>query len=108
MVCVQDVLGNEQYIHVLPSIVNWEHDIPYLPVGIINVDRRHGRVLIELPIEADSGWTGCGCLSKDSGSDREFLHDLIRPGDVGRDPGRDRSSSIPSLMRVSSHPRLST
>jgi hypothetical protein len=54
-VCVQDVLGNDQYIHVLPSMVNWEHDIPYLPVGIINVYRRHGRVLIELPIEADSG-----------------------------------------------------
>ena len=34
-------------------MVNWEHDVPSLPVGIINVDRRHGRVLIELPIEAD-------------------------------------------------------
>ena len=54
-VCIQDLLGNEQYIHVLPSMVNWEHDVPYLPVGIINVDRPHGRVLIELPIEADSG-----------------------------------------------------
>ncbi len=38
-VCIQDLLGNEQYIHVLPSMVNWEHDVPYLPVGIINVDR---------------------------------------------------------------------
>ncbi len=54
-VCIRDVLGKEQYIHVLPSMVNWDHDVPYLPVGIIKVDRRHGRVLIELPIEADSG-----------------------------------------------------
>ena len=30
-------------------------DTPYLPVGVINVDYRNNRVLIELPIEADSG-----------------------------------------------------
>jgi hypothetical protein len=54
-VCIQDVLGREQFIHVLPSMVNWENGLPYLPVGIINVDRQQGRVLIELPIEADSG-----------------------------------------------------
>ena|SRR5437016_589788 len=54
-VCIQDVFGREQYIYVLPTMVNWERDVPYLPVGIINVDRRNRRVLIELPTEADSG-----------------------------------------------------
>jgi len=35
--------------------VNWEGDVPYLPVGIINIDRRNRRVLVELPTAADSG-----------------------------------------------------
>ena len=39
----------------LPSLVNWASDTPYLPVGVINVDYRNNRILIELPIEADSG-----------------------------------------------------
>ena len=42
-------------IHVLPSMVNSFSESPYLPTGVINVDYRHRRVLIELPIEADSG-----------------------------------------------------
>jgi hypothetical protein len=54
-VCIQDLSGNDQYIHVLPSMVNWVSDVPYLPIGIINVDQRNRRVLIELPTEADSG-----------------------------------------------------
>ena len=54
-VCVRDVDGREQFIHVLPSMVNWVSDQPYLPVGVINVDSQDKRVLIELPTEADSG-----------------------------------------------------
>ena len=54
-VSVQDIDGADQYIHVLPSMVNRENGTTYLPVGIINVDRRGRRVLIELPTEADSG-----------------------------------------------------
>jgi hypothetical protein len=54
-VCIRDIDGREQYIHVLPSMVNWVSDQPYLPVGIVQVDPRRRRVLIELPIEADSG-----------------------------------------------------
>ncbi len=54
-VSVRDVEGREQYIHVLPSLVNSTHGTPYLPVGVIDVDYRNNRVLIELPIEADSG-----------------------------------------------------
>ena len=54
-VCIRDTDGREQYIHVLPSMVNLVAGITYLPVGIINVDQHKGRVLIELPTEADSG-----------------------------------------------------
>ena len=54
-VCVSDIEGREQFIHVLPSMVNQEGAASYLPVGVVEVDPRHRRVLIELPIEADSG-----------------------------------------------------
>jgi hypothetical protein len=54
-VCVRDTKRREQYIHVLPSMVNWVSGTPYLPVGVIKVDDRKREVLIELPIEADSG-----------------------------------------------------
>lgn len=54
-VSVQDVEGREQYIHVHPTMVNSRIETPYLPVGVIDIDRRNRRVLIELPIEADSG-----------------------------------------------------
>jgi hypothetical protein len=70
-VCVRDVDGREQFIHVLPSMVNWVSETPYLPVGVINVDYRNSRVLIELPIEADSGanrmWMPIGSFRVDSG-----------------------------------------
>jgi hypothetical protein len=70
-VCIQDIDGRKQYIHVLPSLVNWNADQPYLPVGIVQVDRHQGRVLIELPIEADSGtnrmWMPYGAFLIESG-----------------------------------------
>ena len=37
-VCVWVVEGRDQYIHVLPSMVNLVSETPYLPVGVINVD----------------------------------------------------------------------
>jgi hypothetical protein len=43
-------------------MVNTYDEKPYLPVGIIQVDRKARRALIELPTEADSGvnrmWVG--------------------------------------------------
>lgn len=54
-VSVRDVDGFEQFVHVLPSMVNSTSGTPYLPVGVIDVDYRNKRVLVELPIEADSG-----------------------------------------------------
>ena len=54
-VCVSDIEARQQFIHVLPSMINLVAGQPYLPVGVIEIDSRNKRVLIELPIEADSG-----------------------------------------------------
>ena len=54
-VCIRDAEGRDQYIHVLSSMVNWMSETPYLPIGLIHVDPRKRRALIQLPIEADSG-----------------------------------------------------
>jgi hypothetical protein len=54
-VSITDIEGRDQYIHVLPTMVNRENRTTYLPVGIINLDYPRRRVLVELPIEADSG-----------------------------------------------------
>jgi hypothetical protein len=70
-VCISDVDGHDQFIHVLPSMVNWVGETPYLPVGLIDLDHRNRRVLIELPIEADSGvnrmWMSIDSFRVDSG-----------------------------------------
>jgi hypothetical protein len=70
-VCIRDMEGRDQYIHVLPSMVNWMSGTPYLPVGLIHVDSRNCRALIELPIEADSGtnrmWMPFDAFRVDSG-----------------------------------------
>ena len=52
---VRDVTGSRQSMQVTPTMVNYYDEKPYLPVGIIQVDRAGRRVLIELPTEADSG-----------------------------------------------------
>jgi hypothetical protein len=75
---VRDVDGRRQYIHVLPSLVNWVSDTPYLPVGVINVDYRNNRVLIgvayrggfrrEPDVDADRrlpGRVGSACMRSD-------------------------------------------
>ena len=54
-VCVRDVNGVRQFMQATPTMVNYYNQTPYLPVGIIQVDRKARRVLIELPTEADSG-----------------------------------------------------
>ena len=50
-VCVRDVTGRDQYIHVLPSMVNWSRR-PYLPGGVINVNRPVTAAPHQLPLEA--------------------------------------------------------
>ncbi len=54
-VCVRDVNGACQYMQATPTMVNYYSQVPYLPIGIIHVDRAGRRVLVELPNEADSG-----------------------------------------------------
>jgi hypothetical protein len=54
-VCVQDVKGSRQFLHVTPTMVNYYDGQPFLPVGLILVEHRPRRALIELPTEADSG-----------------------------------------------------
>ena len=75
-ICVRDVDGRRQYIHVLPSLVNSVSDTPYLPVGVINVDYRNNRVLIECLSRRIPARTGCGSRSTPSGSSRECLHEV--------------------------------
>jgi hypothetical protein len=52
---ITDVNNKSQYIHVPQGMINQEGEIFYLPVGLVEIDRRERRVLIELPTEADSG-----------------------------------------------------
>ena len=54
-VCVRDEKDFRQFMQVTRSMVNEHGDSSYLPVGIIQVDRKARRVLIELHTEADSG-----------------------------------------------------
>lgn len=52
---IRDVDGRPQFIQVTQNMINDHGDSTYLPVGIVNVDRVSRRVLVELPVEADSG-----------------------------------------------------
>jgi hypothetical protein len=54
-VCVRDETGFRQFMQVSRAMVNSYDGKTYLPVGIIEVDRKARRALIELPTEADSG-----------------------------------------------------
>jgi hypothetical protein len=55
VVGVPDETDNRHFLRVARGMVHRSDSKAYLPVGIVDVDRRHGRVLIQLPYEADSG-----------------------------------------------------
>jgi hypothetical protein len=55
IVGVADDQGNYQYLRVGKGSVMTEGGKTYLPIGIVELDRRQRRALVELPIEADSG-----------------------------------------------------
>jgi hypothetical protein len=55
VVGVLDETENRHFLRVARGQVRREGSQAYLPVGIIDVDRRARRVLIQLPYEADSG-----------------------------------------------------
>ena len=83
--CVMDIKQRRQYVQVTRSMINHEGGRDYLPVGIVDIDRRSRKVLIELPTEADSVRTACGSsLTRCARSHlrrRRSLHDPLRPGD---------------------------
>jgi hypothetical protein len=52
---VSDADGRRQFVQVTSRMINRWGGADYLPVGIVEIDRKRRRVLIELPAEADSG-----------------------------------------------------
>jgi hypothetical protein len=57
IVTVQDEKDRKQNLSVSKGMVSKAANKHYLSVGIVQVDYKHQRVLIELPREADSGVT---------------------------------------------------
>jgi hypothetical protein len=55
VVAVPDETDNRHFLRVAQGVVHRSNGKSYLPIGIVEVDRRRGRVLIQLPYEADSG-----------------------------------------------------
>ena len=55
VVGVLDETENRHFLRVAQGVVHRTGGTSYLPIGIVEVDRRGGRVLIQLPYEADSG-----------------------------------------------------
>jgi hypothetical protein len=55
IVGVPDENGSRQYLRVPQGYVTRQGDKTYLPIGIVELDRRKRRALVELPVEADSG-----------------------------------------------------
>ena len=57
IVGVPDEHGNRQFLRVGKGFVMRDNGKTYLPIGIVDLDRKGKRALIELPHEADSGVT---------------------------------------------------
>lgn len=55
VVGVKDEVGRQQFLSVSNGMVTQEGNKSYLAVGVVEVDSRKKRVLIELPQESDSG-----------------------------------------------------
>jgi hypothetical protein len=55
VVGVLDETENRHFLRVAQGMVHKSDGKAYLPIGIVEVDRRKQRVLIQLPYEADSG-----------------------------------------------------
>ena len=74
---LKDLDGRSQFVQVTRGMINHEEGQDYLPIGIVDIDRRGRRVLIELPVEADSGanrmWIGFEALRKEMAQGTEAL-----------------------------------
>ena len=55
VVAVKDEKGRRQFLSVSKGMVAKENGKTYLAIGVVEVDSRTRRVLIELPHESDSG-----------------------------------------------------
>jgi hypothetical protein len=55
VVTVEDEAGKKQSLSVSKGLVTKDGDKTYLAVGVVRADLQGGRVLVELPREADSG-----------------------------------------------------
>jgi len=55
IVGIADEDCNYQFLRVGAGSVTAEGEKTYLPIGIVELDRRKRRALVELPVEADSG-----------------------------------------------------
>lgn len=55
VVAVKDEKGHRQFLSVSKGMIATENGKTYLAVGVVEVDSRNKRVLIELPQESDSG-----------------------------------------------------
>jgi hypothetical protein len=55
VVAVTDEKGHRQFLSVSKGMVAKANDKTYLAIGVVEVDSRNKRVLIELPQESDSG-----------------------------------------------------
>jgi hypothetical protein len=57
IVGVPDESGNRQFLRVGKGFVIRANGKTYLPIGVVEVDRKNHRALVELPHEADSGFS---------------------------------------------------
>lgn len=72
-----DTSGLSQFVQVTKGMINRHGEVDYLPIGLVDIDRRNRRVLIELPTEADSGanrmWVSFDDLWKEVGRGAEAI-----------------------------------
>lgn len=63
---ITDINGRKQFIQVTKGLIICSGGQTYLPVGIVEIDRQDGKVLVEFPAIADSGawrtWIGFASL----------------------------------------------
>ncbi|HEV3262224.1 MAG TPA: hypothetical protein VG013_35555 [Gemmataceae bacterium] len=55
VVKVRSIEGHSEYLTIEDRFLVKQQDDYFLPVGVIGKDRQQGAVLVQLPVEADSG-----------------------------------------------------
>jgi hypothetical protein len=69
--------GRRQAVQVTRGMINRHDGMDYLPIGIVQIDRKQRRVLIELPTEADSGanrmWVNFDELRREATEETEVV-----------------------------------